>query len=114
LGSFSNSGVIYFYKELEFNKQFIYQFSATLADFVVAISAVLILRNVWPLVLGMLAGRIVGCLVSYLAHPYRRPRLNLDIEKIKELFGFGKWIMRLSGGIRERKLVLVLMGVGAA
>jgi len=113
LGSFSNIGVIYFYKELEFNKQFIYQFSATLADFVVAISAVLILRNVWPLVLGMLAGRIVGCLVSYLVHPYG-PRLNLDIEKIKELFGFRKWIMRLSGGINERKLVLVLMGVGAA
>jgi len=113
LGSFSNIGVIYFYKELEFNKQFIYQFSATLADFIVAISAVLILRNIWALVLGMLAGRIVGCLVSYLVHPYR-PRLNLDIEKIKELFGFGKWIMRLSGGISERKLVLVLMGVGAA
>jgi len=92
LGSFSNIGVIYFNKELEFNKQFIYQFSATLADFVVAVSSVLILKNVWALVLGMLAGRAVGCLMSYLIHPFR-PRLNFNLEKIKELFGFGKWIL---------------------
>jgi len=90
--AFSNIGVIYFRKELEFNKEFIYQFAGTLADFIVAISAVFILRNVWALVLGMLAGNIVRCLMSYLIHPYR-PRLNFNLEKIKELFGFGKWIL---------------------
>ena len=91
-GAFSNIGVIYFRKELEFNKEFIYQFAGTLADFIVAISAVFILKNVWALVLGMLAGNIVRCLMSYLIHPYR-PRLNFDLEKIKELFVFGKWIL---------------------
>ena len=91
-GAFTNIGVIYFRKELEFNKEFIYQFTGTLADFIVAISAVFILRNVWALVLGMLAGNIVRCLMSYLIHPYR-PRLNFNLEKIKELFGFGKWIL---------------------
>jgi len=40
--AFTNIGVTYFQKELEFNKEFIYQFSGTLADFIVAISAVLI------------------------------------------------------------------------
>jgi len=91
-GAFTNIGVIYFRKELEFNKEFVYQFTGTLADFIVAISAVFILRNVWALVLGTLAGNIVRCLMSYLIHPYR-PRLNFDLEKIKELFGFGKWIL---------------------
>ena len=91
-GAFTNIGVIYFRKELEFNKEFVYQFTGTLVDFIVAISAVFILRNVWALVLGMLAGNIVRCLMSYLIHPYR-PRLNFDLEKIKELFGFGKWIL---------------------
>lgn len=90
--AFTNIGVIYFKKELEFNKEFIYQLSGTLADFIVAISAVLILRNVWALVLGLLAGNIIRCLVSYLIHPYR-PRFNFNIEKIKKLFGFGKWIL---------------------
>jgi len=90
--AFTNIGVIYFQKELEFNKQFIYQFSGTLADFIVAISAVLILKNVWALVLGLLAGNAVRCFVSYLIHPYR-PHLSKDLGKAKELFGFGKWIM---------------------
>ena len=91
----TNIGIIYFQKELEFNKEFIYQFSGTLADFIVSISAVLILRNVWALVLGLLAGNIMRCLVSYLVHPYR-PHLSKCLGKAKELFGFGKWIMSSS------------------
>ena len=90
--AFTNIGVIYFQKELEFNKEFIYQFAGTLADFIVAISAVLILRNVWALVLGLLAGNAIRCIVSYLIHPYR-PRLSRDLAKAKELFGFGKWVL---------------------
>jgi len=90
--AFINIGVIYFQKELEFSKQFIYQFSGTLADFIVAISAVLILRNVWALVFGSLAGNMVRCFMSYLIHPYR-PHLSKDLGKVKELFGFGKWIL---------------------
>ena len=92
LQAFTNIGVIYFQKELEFNKEFIYQFAGTLADFIVAVSAVLILKNVWALVFGMLAGNAVRCIVSYLIHPYR-PRLSSDLAKAKELFGFGKWVL---------------------
>jgi len=90
--AFTNIGVIYFQKEMEFNKEFIYQFAGTATDFIVAISTVLILKNVWALALGFLAGNMVRCLVSYLIHPYK-PRLVFDLEKIKELFGFGKWIL---------------------
>jgi O-antigen/teichoic acid export membrane protein len=89
--AFTNIGVIYFQKELEFNKQFIYQFTGTIADFVVAVSAVLILRNVWALVFGLLAGNVARLIASYFIHPYR-PRLSKDLTKAKELFGFGKWI----------------------
>lgn len=87
-----NIGVIYFQKELEFNKQFIYQLSGTLADFIVAISCALILKNVWALVFGLLARDFVRCIVSYIIHPYR-PIFRLNLEKTKELFGFGKWIL---------------------
>jgi O-antigen/teichoic acid export membrane protein len=92
LQAFTNIGVIYFQKELEFNKEFKYQFAGTLVDFIVAISAVLILRNVWALVFGLLAGNAARCFVSYLIHPYR-PHLSFDLYKAKELFGFGKWIL---------------------
>ena len=89
--SFTNIGVIRFQKELEFNKQFAYQLSGTLTDFVVAITAVLILGNVWALVFGLLAGKAAMFVVSYLIHPYR-PHLSFDIGKAKELFVYGKWI----------------------
>ncbi|ODS41448.1 MAG: hypothetical protein A7315_06160 [Candidatus Altiarchaeales archaeon WOR_SM1_79] len=89
--AFTNIGVIYFQKELEFKKQFIYQFSGTLADFIIAVSAVLILQNVWALVFGLLAGSFVRFVVSYFIHSYR-PHFSLDLGKAKELFVFGKWV----------------------
>lgn len=92
LQAFTNIGVIYFQKELKFNKQFFYHLSGILIDFIVAVSAVLILRSVWALVFGMLAGNVARCFSSYLIHPYR-PRLSVNLEKVKELFGFGKWIL---------------------
>ena len=90
--AFTNIGTIYFQKELEFNKQFTYQLSGTLADFIVSVSAALILRSVWALVLGLLAGNFVRFVASYLIHPYR-PHLSSDLGKAKELFGFGKWVL---------------------
>ena len=87
----TNIGVIYFQKELEFQKQFAYQFSATVADFGVALVAAILLRNAWALVLGVLAGNLVGLIVSYAVHPYR-PGLGVDWQKGRELFGFGKWV----------------------
>jgi lipopolysaccharide exporter len=89
--AFTNIGIIYFQKELEFNKQFIYQLSGTLADFIVAVSAALILRNVWALIFGLLAGNVVRFVVSYFIHPYR-PRLSFNFDKVKELSGFGRWV----------------------
>jgi len=88
----TNIGVVYFQKELEFHKRFIYMFSGTLADLGVAIPAALILRNAWALVFGLLAGNLVRMAVSYLIHPYR-PRVWLDGPKVKELYTFGKWIL---------------------
>jgi lipopolysaccharide exporter len=92
LQAFTNIGVVYFHKEMEFNKEFKYQLSGTLADFMVAVSAVLILQNVWAIIFGLLAGNAARCVMSYLIHPYR-PRFSWDLGKVKKLFGFGKWIL---------------------
>jgi len=89
--AFTNIGVLYFQKELEFNKQFRYQLAGTLADFIVAVCAVWILQNVWAFVFGLVAGNATRCIFSYAVHPYR-PHFALDLEKVKELFTFGKWI----------------------
>ncbi|MBA7572569.1 Lipopolysaccharide biosynthesis protein WzxC [subsurface metagenome] len=90
--AFANIGVIFFHKELEFNKVFIYRFVGISTNSIVAIAAAIILRSVWALVLGLLAEKVVSIVVSYLIHPYR-PHISKDIGKAKELFGFGRWIL---------------------
>lgn len=88
----SNIGRVYFDKELEFNKKFIYEVGGGVADLAVAIGAVLILGSVWALVFGLLAGEITRFILSYVLHPYR-PHLRLELSKARELFGFGKWLL---------------------
>jgi len=90
--AFANIGVVFFQKELEFNKVFIYRFIGIFTNFMVAILAAFILRSVWALVLGLFAENVVNLIVSYLIHPYR-PHLSKDFGKAKELFGFGKWVL---------------------
>jgi lipopolysaccharide exporter len=92
LAGFTNIGIVYFQKELEFNKQFAYKLSATLADFIVVVVAAFILKNVWALVIGQLIGSLAGLIASYAVHPYR-PHVRLELHKAKELFGFGKWVL---------------------
>jgi O-antigen/teichoic acid export membrane protein len=92
LSGWRNIGIVFFRKELEFNKQFFYEFSATLVDLTVAISLAFTLRNVWALVWGGLAANLTRLFMSYVLHAYR-PKLRLQKEEFHELFGFGKWIL---------------------
>lgn len=92
LSGFTNVGVLFFQKELEFNKQFCYDLSTTLVDLSVAVSLAFILRNVWALVWGGLAGNFARLFMSYLLHPYR-PRIMFDREKFQDLLAFGKWLL---------------------
>ncbi len=87
----TNVGTVYFQKELVFHKQFVYMFSGTVVDMVVAITAAVLLWNAWALLFGLLAGNVVRMVVSYLVHPYR-PRLRIDRQKFTDLFRFGVWV----------------------
>ncbi len=87
----ANPGVIRYFKDLKFNRFFIYEFGITFSDIVVAISLALIYRSVWALVLGNLIGQLVGMLISYLVHPHRI-RLRFDKQAFRELFGYGRWV----------------------
>jgi lipopolysaccharide exporter len=91
LSGCGNIGVIFFQKELKFNKQFIFELSATLVDVAVSIGLAVILKNVWALIWGGIAKNIVRLLLSYILHPYR-PRIKFQKEKFRDLFGFGIWV----------------------
>jgi len=89
---FTNIGVLFFQKELEFHKQFVYMLSGTLADFGVAVTAAVLMRNAWALAFGLLARSAAQVLASYFLHPYRpKPRLHTSLAR--EMYGFGRWIM---------------------
>lgn len=91
LQGFTNIGIVYFQKELEFDKRFVYELSGVLADFVVALTAALLFRSVWAFVLGLLAGNAVRCIASYAMHSFR-PRLSFHLGKVRRLWGYGRWI----------------------
>ena len=92
LSGFRNIGILFFQKEMEFDKQFFYELSATLVDLTIAITLAFMLRNVWALVWGGLAANFVRLFMSYVLHSYR-PRVRLDKSEFKGLFGFGKWVL---------------------
>ena len=91
IGSFRNIGIVFFQKNIEFNKIFAYELSGTIADFVVALTAAFILRNAWALIFGFVARNVIQTIVSYIIHPYR-PRFLVDKEKTKSLLNFGQWV----------------------
>jgi len=92
LTGLTNMGMIYFQKELQFEKLFIYNFSTQMATLIVSVSLAFILRNVWALVYGTIFGAMTKLILSYVFHPFR-PNLKFDLDKAKELFRFGKWML---------------------
>lgn len=89
--SLQNPGVMYFQKNLNFHKDFVYQVGGRLVDLIVALVIALIFRNVWALVTGIIAMNIVKFISSYAIHEYR-PNIEFNLDYGKEMFGFGKWL----------------------
>jgi O-antigen/teichoic acid export membrane protein len=91
LGGLSNVGVLLYQKELNFGKQFWLESAASLTELGVTLAAAYCLRNVWALVIGGLVLNLCRLILSYRMHPYR-PSLRTDMQRWRELFGYGKWI----------------------
>lgn len=93
--SFRNIGIVFFSKDLEFHKRFLYKFLTQVTSFSVAVIFGFITRSVWALVFGLMSANIVTVVSSYFLHPFR-PSWNFNLEKSKELFTFGKWLLGIS------------------
>jgi len=89
LQGFENIGIVAFRKEMQFNKEFIYQIGKKLAGFCVTVPLAFMLENYWALVAGILSGRSAGVLLSYGMNKYR-PWFSLSCAG--ELFHFSKWL----------------------
>lgn len=95
LQGFTNIGMLYFRKDLEFHKKFVYNATTTLTSFCVAVFLVIRWGNVWAIVFSSIASSAVGFILSYFLHPYR-PKLKFEVEKAKEMWGFGRWLTGIS------------------
>ena len=91
VSGFGNPGTIYFIKDLEFHRQFIYELSGVIADITVSIILAFTLRNAFALAFGYLASLTALTVASYIIHSYR-PKFTFDFKKITELFRYGRWI----------------------
>ena len=92
LRGLKSPAVVYFQKNLEYHKLFVYTVSGTLAFFVVGLALALYDPSAWAWVGALLAADIVRLVVSYVVHDYR-PGLGFDWGAARDLIGFGKWMM---------------------
>ncbi|ELZ33150.1 lipopolysaccharide biosynthesis protein [Halorubrum tebenquichense] len=91
LSGLQNPAVVYFQKDLEFHKEFVYQTTSSFARFFVGIGYALVSPTVWALVAGFVSVSASKVVLSYVLHDYR-PRPSVDRETLWELVHFGKWI----------------------
>lgn len=101
LSALENIGVVNFRKEMTFDKEFRFTIIRRLVSFFITVSLAVIFRSYWALVLGMLAGRLIGVTLSYVMEPFR-PKFCLS--EARSLFGFSGWIFvnSLIGAISSR------------
>ena len=110
----ANVKIIDFQKYFRFRYDAILNVSAKIAGFCAAVSAALILRSYWALLIGMLTAQATYLMLSYVLAPFR-PRPTLS--RFRELFGFSSWLMlaNILGFINRKSVELIvgkMLGVG--
>jgi PST family polysaccharide transporter/lipopolysaccharide exporter len=88
---FRNPAMVYFQKNLDFHKQFVYRVGGDVTQAVVAVAYALVWPTAWSLVVGYVAADVVRFVASYALTSYR-PGLSFDRESAGELVNYGKWI----------------------
>jgi O-antigen/teichoic acid export membrane protein len=87
---FQNPGVIWFQKNMEFNKDFQLLVWQRSIRFLIVIVLAVVFRNYWALVFAMISAKILGVALSYILHPFR-PRYSFS--RVKEVWSFSAWML---------------------
>ena len=90
LKGFENSGIVDFRRQMNFSREFVYNTLLRLCGVLVTITGAIVMRSYWALIAGMITGRAVGLVLSYVMVPYR-PRL--DLSGTRELLTFSRWLL---------------------
>lgn len=90
ISGFENPGIANFRRRMDFSSEFRFMASKRVATFVLTMISAYTLRSYWALVAGMVAGRVIGVVLSYAMEPFR-PRLSL--ASTRELMSFSGWLL---------------------
>ncbi len=85
-----NIGTVAFRKELDFSKEFLFSLSKRVAMFLATVPLAFAIRSYWALVIGVVVGKAISVVISFVVHPYR-PKLSLAASR--DLFAFSAWLM---------------------
>jgi lipopolysaccharide exporter len=108
LSGLENIGVIVFHKAMQFGAEFRFLFLRRIGGFIVTIGAAWMLQSYWALVIGTLATRLIGVMLSYWMHPMR-PRLGL--AAFYDIFLVSQWMLvRGVGEFLHNNLHRILVG----
>lgn len=108
IGGFENIGIVAFQKNMEFGRDFQFFFFRRVAGFVVTIALALWWQSYWAMVVGALAGRSLGVVISYILHEYR-PRFSLI--RLRKIWSFSQWILvRNLGNFGQMQIDKFLVG----
>ncbi|HRD49367.1 MAG TPA: lipopolysaccharide biosynthesis protein [Candidatus Competibacteraceae bacterium] len=108
LSGAENIGIIAFQKEMQFSQDFRFILSKRITGFTVTMIAAWLMQSYWALVIGSLAGRIFGVILSYAMHPMR-PRPSF--EKFREIFAVSQWMLiRSISGYLDNNLHQMIVG----
>jgi polysaccharide transporter, PST family len=108
LAGIENIGIVAFQKEMRFGLEFRFLFARRIFGFFVTIAAAWILRSYWALVIGSLAGRAFGVLLSYAMHPMR-PRIGF--RHVEDIISISLWTLAKNIGIHlDNSLHKILVG----
>jgi lipopolysaccharide exporter len=88
--SFGNIGMVFYQRELQFDRIFQVQLYNKLVGFCVTVPLAWEFRSYWALVSGIVASRLFSLMQGYVIQSYR-PRLSLAAWR--ELFHFSKWLL---------------------
>lgn len=88
---FTSVGVFLFLRELDFKNKVLFEQSAAISNTIVSVVLAIIFKNVWALVIGQVIGTLAGLIFSYILYPFK-PSFKFDIEEVKKLFQFGKYV----------------------
>lgn len=87
----SNIGYIYFFRNLDFKKVFLRDLANYGTTAFVTVLSAMMLHSYWAIFIGNTMGILAATLSTYFLSQHR-PKLDLQLNKLKPLLGYSQWI----------------------